>query len=65
MYAEWTSLAPLIQRNAHEGLSVLSKLDGNTGKVVALQVVKQLATNLGISQAAEPSPLTSDRYVSI
>ncbi|XP_044738387.1 ral GTPase-activating protein subunit beta isoform X2 [Chrysoperla carnea] len=63
MYGEWTSLTSIIQNNIQEGTSVLDKLDTNIGKDVALQVVRQLATNLGIAQAAEPSPLTTDREV--
>lgn len=63
MYGEWTSLTSIIQNNIQEGTSVLDKLDTNIGKDVALQVVRQLATNLGIAQAAEPSPLTTDRYI--
>lgn len=63
MYSEWASLSPLIQNGCQESHSVLDKFGIGTGKDVALGVVKQLASNLGITQAAEPSPLITDREV--
>jgi hypothetical protein len=42
---------------------VLGKFPMGAGKEVVMAVVKQLAANLGFAQAAEPSPLTTDREV--
>ncbi|XP_053593188.1 ral GTPase-activating protein subunit beta isoform X4 [Microplitis demolitor] len=63
MYSEWASLSALIQRGSDESRSVLEKLSPGAGREVALPVVRQLASNLGITQAAEPSPLTTDKEV--
>ncbi|XP_067010015.2 ral GTPase-activating protein subunit beta [Anabrus simplex] len=63
MYSEWASLTSLIQHGTEESQSVLGKFPMATGKEVALAVVRHLASNLGLTQAAEPSPLTSDREV--
>ncbi|XP_011305025.1 ral GTPase-activating protein subunit beta isoform X2 [Fopius arisanus] len=63
MYSEWASLSPLIQRGSDESRSVLEKFSPGAGREVALSVVKQLAANLGISQAAETSPLNTDKEV--
>ncbi|XP_069691801.1 ral GTPase-activating protein subunit beta isoform X2 [Periplaneta americana] len=63
MYSEWASLTSLIQNGNEESQSVLGKFPMAAGKEVAMAVVKQLAANLGFAQAAEPSPLTTDREV--
>ncbi|XP_071439557.1 ral GTPase-activating protein subunit beta isoform X3 [Hetaerina americana] len=63
MYSEWASLSSLIHNGNEENFSVLGKFPMAEGKTVAISVVKHLAGNLGISQAAEPSPLTTDREV--
>nr|CAD7427351.1 unnamed protein product [Timema monikensis] len=63
MYSEWASLSALIQNGCDESQSVLGKLPMSAGREVALSVVKQLASNLGIVQPAESSPLDSDRDV--
>jgi hypothetical protein len=63
MYSEWASLTSLIQNGNEESQSVLGKFPIPAGKEVAVAVVKQLAANLGFAQAAEPSPLTTDREV--
>ncbi|KAK4886376.1 hypothetical protein RN001_002647 [Aquatica leii] len=63
MYSEWTSLSPLVQRCGSEGNSVLNKFGINIGREVTVNVVKQLSNNLGITQAAEPSSLKSDKEV--
>ncbi|KAK5643498.1 hypothetical protein RI129_007343 [Pyrocoelia pectoralis] len=63
MYSEWTSLSPVVQRCGSEGFSVLDKFGITIGREVTLNVVKQLANNLGITQAAEPSPLNTDKEV--
>ncbi|KAI5710614.1 hypothetical protein M8J75_010125 [Diaphorina citri] len=63
MYSEWASLTNIIQNGSVEHGSVLNKLLVSSGRDVTLAVVKQLASNLGITQAAEPSPLTTDREV--
>jgi hypothetical protein len=63
MYSEWASLTSLIQNGNEESQSVLGKFPIAAGKEVAVAVVKQLASNLGFAQAAEPSPLTTDREV--
>lgn len=64
MYSEWTSLGLMLQKNGDENQSVLEKFGLNTSKEVTLGVVRQLASNLGISQPAEPSPLITDKEVS-
>lgn len=63
MYSEWASLSVLIQRGSEESQSVLEKFSPVAGREVALSIVRQLATSLGITQAAEPSPLTTDKEV--
>lgn len=64
MYGEWASLSSLIQHGSSENHSVLGKLPVAVGKEVAVAVVKNLVTNLGItSQSAEPSSLSTDRDV--
>ncbi|XP_021916328.1 ral GTPase-activating protein subunit beta isoform X3 [Zootermopsis nevadensis] len=63
MYSEWASLTSLIQNGNEDSQSVLGKFPIAAGKEVAMAVVKQLASNLGFAQAAEPSPLTTDREV--
>ncbi|KAF5302204.1 hypothetical protein FQA39_LY10243 [Lamprigera yunnana] len=63
MYSEWTSLSTVVQRCGTEGVSVLDKFGINIGREVTVNVVKQLANNLGITQAAEPSSLNSDKEV--
>ncbi|XP_034949716.1 ral GTPase-activating protein subunit beta isoform X2 [Chelonus insularis] len=63
MYSEWASLSALIQRGSEESRSVLEKFSPGAGREVALPVVRQLAANLGITQAAEPSPLNTDKEV--
>ncbi|XP_024939049.1 ral GTPase-activating protein subunit beta isoform X11 [Cephus cinctus] len=63
MYSEWASLSALIQQGSEESQSVLEKFSPGAGREVALSIVRQLAANLGITQAAEPSPLNTDREV--
>ncbi|KYM99990.1 Ral GTPase-activating protein subunit beta [Cyphomyrmex costatus] len=63
MYSEWASLSTLIQQGSEESQSVLEKFPPGAGKEVALSIVRQLAANLGITQAGEPSPLSTDREV--
>nr|XP_008192865.1 PREDICTED: ral GTPase-activating protein subunit beta isoform X3 [Tribolium castaneum] len=63
MYSEWTSLSLMLQKNGDENQSVLEKFGLGTSKEVTLGVVRQLASNLGISQPAEPSPLVTDKEV--
>ncbi|XP_076297619.1 ral GTPase-activating protein subunit beta isoform X5 [Lasioglossum baleicum] len=63
MYSEWASLSILVQQGSEESQSVLEKFSPGAGKEVALSIVRQLAANLGITQAAEPSPLCSDKEV--
>lgn len=63
MYSEWASLTNVIQSSSDEYGSVLKKLPIGSGRDVTLAVVKQLASNLGISQPAEPSPLNTDKEV--
>ena len=67
MYTEWASLSPIIEANSSGVLSksVLNKFGGSAGKEVAIAVVKQLASNLGITQPAEPSSLATDQEVCI
>ncbi|XP_066140830.1 ral GTPase-activating protein subunit beta isoform X3 [Euwallacea fornicatus] len=63
MYAEWTSLGLSVQYGEQTGQSVLEKFDLPISKEITLGLVKQLASNLGIAQAPEPSILTTDREV--
>lgn len=63
MYSEWASLSVLIQQGSEESQSVLEKFSPGAGKEVALSIVRQLAANLGITQAAELSPLCTDKEV--
>ncbi|KAL1509023.1 hypothetical protein ABEB36_003829 [Hypothenemus hampei] len=63
MYAEWTSLNLEGENGALNGQSVLEKFSLPISKDITLGLVKQLASNLGITQAPEPSILTTDREV--
>lgn len=63
MYSEWASLSNIVTTGNTESASVLTKFPSGTGRDVALSVVRQLASNLGITQAAEPSSLSTDREV--
>lgn len=64
MYEEWASLSPIIAANSHgSSHSVLHKFSIAAGRDVSLAVVKQLASNLGITQAPEPSILVVDDEV--
>ncbi|KAK7862306.1 hypothetical protein R5R35_014671 [Gryllus longicercus] len=63
MYSEWASLSSLIQQSNEESQSVLGKFPMVAGKDVAMAVVKQLSSNLGLTQQAECSPLATDREV--
>lgn len=63
MYSEWASLSSIIAENScGQSKSVLDKFSTG-GRDVAVAVVKQISSNLGISQPAEPSALTTDREV--
>lgn len=66
MYGEWVSLSSQISANScgAQSYSVLNKFPASAGREVAVSVVKQLATNLGITQNAEPSHLVKDEEVS-
>ncbi|XP_072384831.1 ral GTPase-activating protein subunit beta isoform X2 [Diabrotica undecimpunctata] len=63
MYSEWTSLSLTTQREGERNQSVLEKFGLPISKEITLGLVHQLASNLGITQPAEPSPLTSDKDV--
>ncbi|XP_058804059.1 ral GTPase-activating protein subunit beta isoform X2 [Phymastichus coffea] len=63
MYSEWASLSILIQHGSEDSQSVLEKFAPGVGREVTLSIVRQLATNLGIAQAAEPSPLNTDKEI--
>ncbi|XP_030384786.1 ral GTPase-activating protein subunit beta [Scaptodrosophila lebanonensis] len=65
MYSEWVSLSTQIAANScgAQCYSVLNKFPASAGREVAVSVVKQLATNLGITQNAEPSHLVKDEEV--
>ena len=67
MFAEWASLSPIIAANSNgaQSKSVLNKFSGPAGREVTIAVTKQLATNLGFTQPAEPSSLTNDEEVSV
>lgn len=65
MFAEWTSLSPIIVANSSgaQSQSVLNKFSGTAGREVAVAVVKQLASSLGLTQPAEASTLIKDDEV--
>ncbi|XP_018579922.1 ral GTPase-activating protein subunit beta isoform X2 [Anoplophora glabripennis] len=63
MYSEWTSLSLEVQQTGEEGQSVLEKFGLPVSKEVTLGLVRQLASNLGLTQPPEPSSLTTDRDV--
>ncbi|XP_037885910.1 ral GTPase-activating protein subunit beta isoform X11 [Glossina fuscipes] len=65
MYGEWVSLSTQITANScgAQSYSVLNKFPASAGREVAVSVVKQLASNLGITQNAEPSHLVKDEEV--
>lgn len=63
MYGEWTSLSLAVQDGEQDGQSVLEKFDLPISKEITLGLVKQLASNLSITQTPEPSILASDREV--
>lgn len=63
MYSEWTSLSLVVQNCVEANHSVLEKFGLSTSKEVTTGIVKQLASNLGITHAAEPIPLTTDKEV--
>lgn len=66
MYSEWASLSPIIAANSGGSSgSVLNKFTSIAGRDVSQAVVKQLASNLGITQPPEPSILVSDDEVSV
>lgn len=67
MFAEWSSLSPIIVANSGgaQSQSVLNKFSGNAGREVAVAVVKQLVSSLGLTQPAEPSTLIKDEEVSV
>lgn len=62
MYSEWASLSAQITANScgAQCFSVLNKFPASAGREVVISVVKQLGTNLGITQNAEPSHLVKD-----
>ncbi|KAE8751950.1 hypothetical protein FOCC_FOCC001427 [Frankliniella occidentalis] len=63
MYREWASLSSRLLNGSEEGHSVLEKFPGNAGKDVSLAIIRQLASNVGISQPPQPSNLITDREV--
>lgn len=63
MYSEWASLNVVTSQGLNDSRSVLEKFGPNVGRDVTLSIVRQLASNLGIAQPAEPSYLNSDKEV--
>lgn len=63
MYSEWTSLNLTVQQCNEETQSVLEKFGLPVSKEITLGLVRQLASNLGITQPPEPSPLITDKDV--
>lgn len=63
MYSEWISLSSFVQNSPEASQSVLEKFGITTSKEITLSIVHHLATNLGISQPPEPSPLLTDSEV--
>ncbi|KAF6206119.1 hypothetical protein GE061_017344 [Apolygus lucorum] len=62
MYSEWASLASIVRHETSDKDSVLSKFP-DSGKDVAMSIVKELASNIGLTQAPAPSNLATDRDV--
>ena len=69
MFAEWTSLSPIIVANSTgaESRSVLKKFSGTAGQEVAVAVVRQLAasTHNLAQQKTEPVSLITEDEVSM
>lgn len=64
MYSEWASLSPIIAEKSNgSSNTVLNKFSNVAGRDVSQAVVKQLASNLGITQSPEPSILVNDDEV--
>ncbi|KAL5279969.1 RALGAPB family protein [Megaselia abdita] len=65
MYSDWVSLTSTITANSQnaQSSSVLNKFPASAGREVTISVVKQLASNLGITQNAEPSHFIKDEEV--
>ncbi|KAK9501298.1 hypothetical protein O3M35_012037 [Rhynocoris fuscipes] len=63
MYSEWASLVNVVRDERSERESVLTKFSIDTGKEVAISVVKELASNIGLTQAPSPSKLVTHRDV--
>lgn len=64
MYSEWASLSPIIAEKSNgSSNTVLNKFSNVAGRDVSQAVVKQLASNLGITQSPEPSILVTDDEV--
>ncbi|XP_049826190.1 ral GTPase-activating protein subunit beta isoform X3 [Aethina tumida] len=63
MYSEWTSLNLIVHQSGEENQSVLEKFGKATSKDVTLGLVRQLASNLGITHPPERSTLTTDKDV--
>ena len=67
MYSKWASLTSKVySQNCWENLeeeSVLNKFSVAGGKQLAVIIVKQLASNLGIAHSAEPSNLTTEKEI--
>uniref|UniRef100_A0A146LGW4 Ral GTPase-activating protein subunit beta n=1 Tax=Lygus hesperus TaxID=30085 RepID=A0A146LGW4_LYGHE len=62
MYSEWASLASIVRHETSDKESVLTKFP-DSGKDVAMSIVKELASNIGLTQAPAPSNLATDRDV--
>uniref|UniRef100_A0A1B0FFA0 Uncharacterized protein n=1 Tax=Glossina morsitans morsitans TaxID=37546 RepID=A0A1B0FFA0_GLOMM len=59
---EWVSLSTQITASScgAQSYSVVNKFPASAGREVTVSVVKQLASNLGITQNAEPSHLVKE-----
>ncbi|XP_073971038.1 ral GTPase-activating protein subunit beta isoform X3 [Rhodnius prolixus] len=63
MYSEWASLANIVRDERSERESVLTKFSPDTGKEVAVSVVRELSSTIGLTQAPSPSRLVTHRDV--
>lgn len=63
MYSQWASLSVDVQNISANNQSVLEKFGIPISKEVTPLIVRQLASNLGITNVAETSPLTTDKEV--
>lgn len=63
MYEDWSSLTVHLQSLGTTAQSVLAKLPPEDAKLVVASVVKNVASNLGLTTEAKPSVLTNETEI--